>query len=223
VTDVYNPNTAGGPTEWVFAGPSTLGFGNNCNFDTAGCIISLKTTAWAPSTTYTVGQQILDPTFQIQTVRVAGTSKIGAHPAWSTVIDGNTVDGTVRWTNQGQSSPSHGFWFPTHAFTLGALIVDSNNNIQWVTTAGTSKAGLHPNWKIALNGNTADGSVVWKNIGPIATYSLSATGGISGVIMDNVATTGGASQVYFTTLSDQACGTSGTGGCAIQASQAALQ
>jgi hypothetical protein len=35
-------------------------------------------------------------------------------------------------------------------------------------------------------------------------------------------TLAGTSQIYFTTLSDQVCGTSGTGGCAVQASQPGL-
>jgi hypothetical protein len=49
------------------------------------------------------------------------------------------------------------------------------------------------------------------------------TGGASSVTIDNLAGTSGASQVYFTPLGNQACTTSGgNGGCAIQASQAAL-
>jgi hypothetical protein len=52
------------------------------------------------------------------------------------------------------------------------------------------------------------------------------TGGASSVTIDNLVgagTTAGASQVYFTPLGNQACATSGgNGGCAIQASQSAL-
>ena len=49
------------------------------------------------------------------------------------------------------------------------------------------------------------------------------SGGTSGIIIDNSSSAGGASQVYFTPLSDQTCTTSGgTGGCAIQASQSGL-
>jgi hypothetical protein len=55
----------------------------------------------------------------------------------------------------------------------------------------------------------------------------SETGGTSGIVVDNSSAAGGASQVYFTPLADQACAGSGgvgtgTGGCAIQASQAGL-
>ena len=67
----------------------------------------------------------------------------------------------------------------------------------------------------------------------LATSATSATaaaaGGTSGIVVDNsAAVAGGASQVYFTPLSNQACAGAGgvgigTGGCAIQASQSALR
>jgi hypothetical protein len=63
------------------------------------------------------------------------------------------------------------------------------------------------------------------------TATLTESGGTSGITVDNAVgstTLAGASQVYFSPLGSQACignGTtgSGTGGCAIQASQAGLQ
>jgi len=61
---------------------------------------------------------------------------------------------------------------------------------------------------------------------PKAADRLAASGGASGIIIDNSATTTGASQIYFSTLSNRssACPTSGgTGGCGVQASQSALQ
>ena len=47
-------------------------------------------------------------------------------------------------------------------------------------------------------------------------------GGMSGIIVDGSSASTGASQVYFTPLTSMVCGTSGTGGCAIQASQSGL-
>ncbi len=56
---------------------------------------------------------------------------------------------------------------------------------------------------------------------PAATTTV--TGGTSGIIIDNSSSDSGASQVYFTPLSNQPCTPPGdTGGCAIQASQTAL-
>jgi hypothetical protein len=59
-----------------------------------------------------------------------------------------------------------------------------------------------------------------------ATAGLAVTGGSSGIIMDNISTTSGASQIYFSSLSNGTCAGNGatgggTGGCAVQASQAA--
>jgi hypothetical protein len=47
-------------------------------------------------------------------------------------------------------------------------------------------------------------------------------GGTSGIIVDGSSASVGASQIYFNPLGSTPCGTSGTGGCAIQASQSGL-
>jgi hypothetical protein len=47
-------------------------------------------------------------------------------------------------------------------------------------------------------------------------------GGTSGIIVDGSSASVGASQVYFNPLTTTVCGTGGTGGCAIQASQSGL-
>jgi hypothetical protein len=61
------------------------------------------------------------------------------------------------------------------------------------------------------------------NAASLTAATASAAGGTSGIVIDNASGTGGASQIYFTPLADQACPTStGTGGCAIQASQSGL-
>jgi hypothetical protein len=52
--------------------------------------------------------------------------------------------------------------------------------------------------------------------------TLEEAGGTSGIVVDNGAS--GAANIYFSTLGNQTCATSGgTGGCAVSASQAALQ
>jgi hypothetical protein len=50
--------------------------------------------------------------------------------------------------------------------------------------------------------------------------TLPEAGGTSGIVVDNGS--GGASNIYFSTLLNQTC-TSGTGGCAVSATQAGLQ
>jgi hypothetical protein len=60
-----------------------------------------------------------------------------------------------------------------------------------------------------------------------STNGITATGGTSGVIVDNSLTGTGESQIYYGTLGNLSCtgntvsGTSGTGSCAVQTSQSA--
>jgi len=62
----------------------------------------------------------------------------------------------------------------------------------------------------SINGSTAP------------TAATTEAGGTSGIIIDNSAALSGASNIYFTTLTNQLCTTSGTtGGCAIQTLQSA--
>jgi hypothetical protein len=222
VTDVANPNVAGG-TEWIFASPENGGAASTCA--AGGCVFNFKDTPWKPLTAYTVGQEILDTHFQLQVVSIAGTSGAAA-PGWSTIIGHSTTDGTVHWLSQGpQSAFTLSGWVPSHAYALHAKILDGNNNVQFVTTAGTS-GGTMPVFSSTAGAITSDGATLkWTNLGALGTASLAAAGGTSGIIIDNTVGSGtlaGASQVYFSTLSDQAC-SNGTGGCAVQASQSALQ
>ena len=224
VTDISNPNAAGGTKEWIFAGVQASGSGNSCA--AGGCAMNFVNTPWLPSHAYALGQQILDSNFQIETVRTAGTSRTAAQgpPVWNAAVGGSKNDATVQWINQGPQAAAHGTWLASHVYALGAAIIDSNGNIQVVTTAGTSKAAPHPVWQTTIYApTTVDGGVRWRNAGKPATASLAAAGGTGGIIIDNVATLGGASQIYFSTQSNQLCGSGGTGGCAVQASQSALQ
>lgn len=225
VTDVSNPNATGGTTEWFYAGVQTQGLGNSCG--TGGCAFNFLDTPWQASHAYTVGQEVLDTHFQVQVARTAGTSKATV-PVWSTTLGATTTDNGVHWLNQGPQSAAHATWQASHTYALNTEIVDSNGNIQLVTTAGTSRtvAQGHPTWQTTINNVTADNTVRWRNVGALATNSLSAAGGTSGIIIDNTVGSGtlaGASQIYFSTQNNETCGTSGTGGCAVQASQSALQ
>jgi len=96
------------------------------------------------------------------------------------------------------------------------LSVTANGN---VGDGGTCTGPCLYNFLVSTNGTST-------TVPTAATAGLAVTGGSSGIIMDNTSITGGASQIYFSSLSNQTCagnGTtgSGTGGCAVQASQAA--
>jgi hypothetical protein len=226
VTDLMNPNASGGATERLFVSAEADGVSSGCAL--GGCIFNFKDTPWQTLTVYTAGQEILDSHFQVQAV-VSVTGISGAIvPSWATTAGSLTTDGTVIWVDQGvQSAVTPGAWVHGHQYTNGSKIIDGNNNVQLVTTGGTS-GGSMPTFNAVVGGTTHDGTglLVWTNVGPPATAAMAAGGGTSGIIVDNIVGSGtlaGASQVYFSTLQDQACGTSGTGGCAVQASQSALQ
>ena len=219
VTDISNPNVAGGATEWIFASARTDGASSACA--SGGCIFNFKDTPWQPSTAYTAGQEVLDSHFQIQAVAIGGTSGSAA-PSWGTAVGDSTLDGTVTWLDQGvQSAFTPAAWQADFAYSFGDLILDSNDNIERCIFAGTS-GDTEPNPWATIPGNvTSDSSVGWANLGVIATAALAEAGGTSGIIIDNtVETLAGASQIYFSTLSG-GCG--GTDGCAVQASQSDLE
>jgi hypothetical protein len=225
VTDIQNPNASGGSTEWVFVSADSNGIATGC---ASGCIYDFKSTPWKASTAYTLGQEILDSNFKIEVVTTAGTSG-STQPTWG-ATGTRTTDGTVQWFNQGLTTQiTTGIWVRVTNYPLGSTILDGNNNVQLVTTShgNGNSGGSQPTWNTTVGGTTADAALTWTNEGPVAAFSLASAGGTSGIIIDNTVGSGtlaGASQVYFSTLSNQICATSGgTGGCAVQASQAALK
>jgi hypothetical protein len=222
-TDIQNTNTAGGSAEWIFASARSNGTSTACAG--GGCIFNFKDTPWKASSAYTVGQEVLDSSFRVQVVTTAGTSGTAA-PSWNTF--GNfTTDGTVTWLDQGPSTAvTPASWKVSHTYNRGSEILDGSGNLQLATTGGKSGATI-PTFNATAGKTTADGTVTWTNLGAISTAALPAAGGTSGVILDNTVSSGtlaGTSQIYFSTLSNQTCSTSGgSGGCAVQASQSALK
>ena len=229
VTDIANPNAAGGSTEHVFFGAQNNAHPTLCS--SGGCAMSYVTTPWTASTAYTAGQEVLvyntsNHNLYINVATNSGTTGTTA-PTWPSVLGTITADGGVNWINQGPSTvtPLSG-WLASHRYASGSYIIDSNGNVE-ISTSGTARSGTSaPAWNTTVNGDTTDGGVVWVNAGAWPSTGLPAAGGTSGFVIDNVVGSGtlaGASQVYFSTLSNQACGSGGTGGCAVQASQSALQ
>jgi len=104
----------------------------------------------------------------------------GNVPAWNQTLGGTTSDGSLTWTNRGQRSyatlTSGG---AATALSLHTCCIDSNGNIQEVTTAGTtasqaSSYGNRPLWNTAFGGTTTDGSVTWTNRG-VPSWSSTTT------------------------------------------------
>jgi hypothetical protein len=231
LTDVLNPNVAGGATEWVFAGAQTDGNSAGC---IGGCIFNFRSTPWEALNSYTVGQEVLDSNLDIEVVEVGGLSGAGV-PFWNNSTGGTTVgDGGVTWLDQGPATVvTPAAWAASTKYVKGAEILDTNGNVELVTASpargGSTSGAAMPTFSMVPGLTTGDGAngLVWTNVGALATANMPAAGGTSGIIIDNFVnalTEPGASQIYFSTLSNQTCATSATnGGCAVQASQSALQ
>jgi hypothetical protein len=220
VSDIQNPNIAGGGSEWIFASVQTQGISNGCA--NGGCIFNFKDAPWVALNAYNVGQEILDDHFQVQVVTVAGTSGSVVPLTWGT-LSTTTSDGSVTWVSQGvQSASTLPAWQALHAYGLGTRILDPNGDVEVATSI--SIPGLSgpviPTFNTAPGGITVDGTIRWTNVGALAMAAAPEAGGTSGIILDNiVGTLVGASQIYFSTLGTDTCG----GGCAVQVSQAGLQ
>jgi hypothetical protein len=232
VTDLLNPNATGGAEERVFFSVTDNGHPTACGG--AGCAMSFISSPWQALTAYQVGQEILvyrpaNNTLKINVAIVATGPTGGTVPTWPNAAGTVTHDGGVQWLNQGtaQVTAMNG-WVAGHGYAVSDRIFDGKN-VEVVTAVGTSggtSGATAPTWATTAGGTTLDGTpptqITWTNAGFLPSAALKAAGGTSGFIVDNTAASAGASQVYFSTLSNQACPTT-SGGCAVQASQSALQ
>ncbi len=226
VTEVFNP--AAGGTDRIFASVTSSGEAAGCSG--SGCVMSVVVTSWQPSTSYAMGQRIITPNNNLMVVVTAGISKSGSPPAWPDVLltdDGMEItEGTVTWVNSGfDTTATPAPWQANTFFSQGTPIIDSNGNRQLTLNSGQHSGVSPPTWNKTIGGVTNDSLLMWRNGGPVANFGLAVNGGTSGIVVDNVVSTGtlaGGSQVYFSPLS-LGFGTCGAGnGCAVQASQAGL-
>jgi hypothetical protein len=200
-----------------------------------GCVENFNDTPWQAKTEFTRGQEILVARGAARLIFTDITSTSGAtsgatQPAWPPAPGTPQGDGTITWINQGNPNSPLGTWIANHTFALHTRILDSNGNVEIVTAPspgpGTS-GGTLPTFPLGAGSTKSDGTLTWTNAGAFPSNALASAGGASGMIIDNTVgpgTLAGASNVYFTTLNNQTCATSGgSGGCAVQASQPALQ
>ena len=96
--------------------------------------VNLGAAKWTASTSYSVGQAILDSNQQIQAVQIGGTSGI-TQPTWNEGTGATTLDSAITWNNAGPLT-----WQANTQYAAGTLIIDSNNSLQSATTAGTAGA-----------------------------------------------------------------------------------
>jgi hypothetical protein len=109
----------------------------------------------------------------------------GSVPTWNTTVPaaannyqgGITVDGTALWVNRGNPVENWGIvqttsaptvvvgssgsaWQKNTFYSPVSVIIDSNGNLQKVTTAGKS-GSVAPTWATVVGNTTTDGTVVW--------------------------------------------------------------
>jgi hypothetical protein len=155
-------------------------------------------------------------------------------PTWSTVVPsasndfqgGITIDGTVQWTNRGVTIENWGIQPPTTALTpslgpafnanwqantfysIASVIIDTNGNLQQVTTYGTAGSSA-PTWATSVGNTTVDGSVTWTMVQTAAQLTwqsgfsyvppvviTSVASPISGSVVYTGIITGGASNAF---------------------------
>ncbi|HEX3091218.1 MAG TPA: hypothetical protein VHW72_01280 [Candidatus Angelobacter sp.] len=139
---------------------------------------AVNATFWQPNTAYlfngTHGAVLIDSNGNVQEARINAGASGTAPPNWSLQFATGTADGAQVWLNLG---PPHS-WAPnTTAAVLvgiiGAVIIDSNGNIQQCTSNGTSGAAA-PAWSTTIGNNTVDGTINWtcmSNLGPQTVFS----------------------------------------------------
>jgi hypothetical protein len=129
--------------------------------------------------------------FQVCTTGGISSATATGSVAWQTGYGQVTVDGTVTWTCVGAKMtwvantswflPATG-WFPPSGSVPygGSLIIDSNNNVQAVTTSGKTST-VHPTWITTPIGGVSptDGAAIWTLVGPFNTLGFSWTKGMS--------------------------------------------
>jgi hypothetical protein len=125
--------------------------------------IDNATKVWAATTAFVNGDKIIDSNGNLQTVTAGGGGNSGGSPpTWSQAAAGTTTDNALTWT-QTPGTPNQ-VWQAAKAYALNMALVDTNGNVQRVTTAGTS-GGSAPSWNVTGGGTTTDNTVTWTNQG----------------------------------------------------------
>lgn len=177
--------TADGGQQWKCFGPAMMAWG--LAPETQAPILTPANGArwWQANTTLSLYYSVLDPNGNIQfvinftgstTQYVTGRN----YPTWSTLSASTgiaqTIDGSIVWYNGGQA----GTWAASTIFFSDpgqgvAVILDSNGNLQWVSSgSGGTSGSSEPTWSTSVGTTTADGALTWTCLGPGAPVSTNS-------------------------------------------------
>jgi hypothetical protein len=224
---------AGSSTNRLYAGDFDNGFYTNGTGNLYVCgntgadpvLYQIPITAGAMQAKVNTGPTITTGSAQCTPVTEVYNTAVASGP-WDWIFLGVTNHGSPANCSGGGCIMSfiETQWQASTVYAVGQEILDTNLNIQKVTAVtGNDKSGAaHPTWNTTTGNTTADSNVTWTNEGNWLTNAGAAAyaGGTSAISIDNISATAGASNIYFSTLSNEAC-SGGTGGCAVQASQSA--
>jgi len=171
--------TADSGQQWKCYGPALQNWGIAAATTAPVLTPQNGTRIWQANTVLSFRYAILDTNGDIEmaanfTAGSGGIYKTGrVYPTWvtnETQTDGYnmTIDGTIVWWNLGAA----GAWAPSAVFytdpTQGvAVILDSNQNLQWVSNgSGGTSGSSAPTWNATINGTTTDGGLTWTCLGP---------------------------------------------------------
>jgi hypothetical protein len=136
----------------------TLGIAAPAVMNTVKAPTVAGTTFWQPNVVYASNAVILDPNGNIQIANSGATSG-AAPPTWATTFGSVTLETAGGWQNLGAPST----WNASTVYRLDQaprFIVDSNGNLQALTTAGTSGTTA-PVWSTTIGNTVSDGTAVW--------------------------------------------------------------
>jgi hypothetical protein len=102
---------------------------------------------------------------------------------------------------------------------LGLTEIDNGSKDYIFTSALTFGAPLACGTGGCVMGFDVTSGTITSSTAP--TGATAEANGTTAIIIDNITSTAGTSNIYYMPLASQACGTGGTGGCAIQILQAA--
>jgi len=187
-----NSGTGGSAPIWPPAGDGSIGLTTYDNdliwmcMGSATRVINHTYVKWTASGT--PFSAIIDSNSNIQICLVGGlsSSTATASIAWETGYGQTTIDGAVTWVCVGNTMswavntkwymPQPGFFPPQPSVPFGgASVIDSNNNVQFITGSGKS-GSTAPSWS-AKGLATSDGAATWYCEGVATSNSLSWTSG----------------------------------------------